>query len=80
MMTVRLVMKKIAFLAAVFMALVAVDDVYAETKDYETFCTDLMMHFDGVEFVSYDVYKQWNGDSDAFIKFYSESGQCYGEN
>lgn len=79
-MEVRLTMKKIAFLAAALVALVAVNELHAETKDYETFCTDLMMNFEGVEFVSYDVYKQWNGDSDAFIKFYTENGQCYGEN
>lgn len=66
-------------LATMFLALAVVSQLFAEPKDYETFCIDLMTHYEGVEFVSYEVYKQWNGDSAAFIKYYDENGRCYNE-
>lgn len=47
--------------------------------NYEEFSIKILKAFPQAEYVSYDTYEKWNGDAEAFIKFYSENGQCFQE-
>lgn len=50
--------------------------LYAEQLDFDQFQEKVLEAFPQVEYVSCDVWKEWKGNADAFIKFYEENGQC----
>lgn len=59
------------------MLLIGAAFVFAD--DFEEFSFKIMKAFPGVEYVSQEIWEKWEGNSEAFINYYIENGQCYGE-
>lgn len=68
-------MKKIVFCLIMALGFSA----FAKTVDYETFCIRVKQKYSGVEYISYEVYENFNGDVDTFLKYLENNPQCYGE-
>lgn len=57
----------------VLLSLVSVS-VFAEQLDFERFSMKVLKEFPQIDYVSYNVWENWNGDAEAFIKYYKENG------
>lgn len=65
-------MKKI--LIVIFSVLIF--PLYADQLDFDQFQEKILNAFPQAEHVSCDIWKEWKGNADAFIKYYKENGQC----
>lgn len=60
----------------IILMLLCAASVFAD--NYDEFAFKIMNAFN-IDYVSQEVWEEWQGDSEAFIKYYTENGQCYGE-
>jgi len=49
---------------------------YAKTVDWATFQKEVRNKYEWVDYISYSVYEEWNGDVEAYLKYLEENGQC----
>lgn len=67
-------MKKIFILAAFLTSSFA----FAKTADFETFSLEVLKKFPEAEYVSFEEYVRFDGDSDRCLQFYEDNAQCLG--
>lgn len=67
-------MKKTLILAA----FLAGSFAFAKTTDFETFSLEILKKFPEAEYVSFEEYVRFDGDSDRCLQFYEDNAQCLG--
>lgn len=69
-------MKKLLILS-----LLSVSFAFAETVDWETFQAKILDAYPFLEYedLSFDKYKEWQGDADAYLTYLYTHGQCVAE-